>query len=192
MVAETVRRHPDQYSEAVLGQPVDDYCRIITSANSWGGAIELAIFAQHFRTEIVSIDVETCRPYHFGEGAGYQQRVFVLYSGIHYDAVVERQGGGGGGNSAEKTLFDATDDLALIQALSVAEQERRAKRFTNTNTFALRCMDCRTALVGQKEAQVGLCACILHLDTMLTWCVAGALPVDRAHEFCRVFRGLAE
>lgn len=49
--------------------PVRDYTRTITGKNSWGGAIELAIFATYFQTEIVSIDVETLRPYHFGKAA---------------------------------------------------------------------------------------------------------------------------
>lgn len=158
VIAETVRKHPDLYSEVMLGQPVDDYCRIITGSNSWGGAIELSIFAQHFQTEIVSIDVETCKPYHFGEGSGYDRRVFVLYSGIHYDALAQTSHPANA--SLDKTVFDATDDLVLIQALSVAEQEQRAKRFTNTNTFTLRCMDCGTALVGHAEAQVSQCGVV--------------------------------
>jgi ubiquitin thioesterase OTU1 len=59
-------RNSEVYSEAVLGMSKEAYIRTITGTRSWGGAIELAIFAEHFQTEIVSIDVETCRPYFFG------------------------------------------------------------------------------------------------------------------------------
>jgi ubiquitin thioesterase OTU1 len=149
LVADTVRSNPSVYTAAFLGTTPSDYCNQITMPKVWGGAIELAIFADHFKTEIVSIDVETAKPYLFGEGKGYEERVFVLYSGIHYDALAQPLN-----NRPDKTIFSTDEDVSFKAALLVAEEERKAHRYTNTNNFSLQCSICRTALVGQTEAQV--------------------------------------
>jgi hypothetical protein len=47
-----------------------------------------------------------------------------LYSGIHYDAVALADPRSKPGQK-DVTVFDATDDVAMIQALSVAEQEKK-------------------------------------------------------------------
>jgi ubiquitin thioesterase OTU1 len=86
VIAEAIKNNPFEYSEAILGKDPEDYCRWIQTSQAWGGAIELAIFSEHYKTEIDSIDIATCRVDRFGEGK-YENRVLVLYSGIHYDAV---------------------------------------------------------------------------------------------------------
>ncbi|KAF9283563.1 ubiquitin-specific protease otu1, partial [Linnemannia elongata] len=83
IVAKTIDANPDAYPDVVLGK---EYCEWIKKENSWGGAIELAIFSDHYKIEIDSIDVSTTRVDRFGEGQ-YSQRALVMYSGIHYDAV---------------------------------------------------------------------------------------------------------
>lgn len=54
----------------------------ILGPNTWGGAIELSIFATQAKTEICSIDVQTGRIDRFGQGEGYDTRVLLIYSGI--------------------------------------------------------------------------------------------------------------
>lgn len=66
----------------LLSRPPADYISTILRSNSWGGAIELSIFAAHFGTEIRSIDVQTGRVDRFGEDAGYETFVLLVYSGI--------------------------------------------------------------------------------------------------------------
>ena len=63
-------------------RPPSDYISTILSSNSWGGAIELSIFARHYETEIWSIDVKTGRIDRFGEGSGFLNFTLVVYSGI--------------------------------------------------------------------------------------------------------------
>ena len=153
LIASTVQAQPDTYSDLILGRPRHEYCQLIQQPQTWGGAIELRIFAEHFQTEIVAIDVETCRPYRFGEGSGFKQRVFVLYSGIHYDALAMAPFGQSGSEQLDQTVFSVDDDLVFAQALTVAEEEKKARRYTNTATFTLKCLKCNTALIGQDEAQ---------------------------------------
>ncbi|KIJ41200.1 hypothetical protein M422DRAFT_68263, partial [Sphaerobolus stellatus SS14] len=87
LVANIIRNDPESYPDVLLGRPREDYIKTILSPNSWGGAIELAIFASHYKAEISSIDVETGRVDRFGEGSDYPMRAILLYSGIHYDAT---------------------------------------------------------------------------------------------------------
>ena len=47
VIAETGAGDPEEYSEAVLGKPNDEYCRWILDPAHWGGAIELSILARY-------------------------------------------------------------------------------------------------------------------------------------------------
>lgn len=70
-------------------RPRDEYISTISKPTSWGGAIELAILAKHYSTQIASIDVETGRIDKFSPPAGSDSgnRCILIYSGIHYDAA---------------------------------------------------------------------------------------------------------
>lgn len=69
--------------------PPAQYITAILKPLTWGGAIELGILAEHYRTEIASIDVETGRIDRFSppEGNSGGMRCILVYSGIHYDAA---------------------------------------------------------------------------------------------------------
>ena len=95
--------------------------------------------------------MENVVPMVFGEGAGYRKRIYVLYSGIHYDAVALRSAMN---TDIIQTVFDSNDDILFGQALAIAEDERKHHRFTNTNTFLLKCGICKVAIKGQADAQV--------------------------------------
>lgn len=56
LVAETVLKDPDNFSEAVLGKPCREYCNWIKDDKSWGGAIELAILSDYYGIEIAVVD----------------------------------------------------------------------------------------------------------------------------------------
>jgi OTU-like cysteine protease len=60
LVASTIQENPDTYSEAVLEQKRDAYCEWITMESSWGGGIELGIFANFFDME-VCLDIKVLR-----------------------------------------------------------------------------------------------------------------------------------
>jgi hypothetical protein len=75
---------PALYTEEFLGRTNRDYCAWILKPEAWGGAIELSIFAEHYRTEICALDIQTLRKDLYGQGAGYKQRVLLVYDGLHY------------------------------------------------------------------------------------------------------------
>jgi len=121
-------------------RPRDEYIRIILSPNSWGGAIELAILAAHYRTEIASIDVETGRIDRFGDATG-EGRALLIYSGIHYDAaVLAPQPDAPPDFCVSVVPSIGAEGERLLDALGELATKLRAKRaYTNTATFDLKC-----------------------------------------------------
>ncbi|KAJ3732299.1 hypothetical protein DFJ43DRAFT_1074709 [Lentinula guzmanii] len=157
IVADGIRKDPATYNEAILGMPPSKYIDIITKSTSWGGAIELAILAAHYRTEICSVDVETGRIDQFTPGTDSSgMRCIVVYSGIHYDAatlapMVEAP------SDWHQTVFPITSsdtsDGILVAAKKLADTLRSKKAYTNTATFDLKCEVCGQGLKGEKSAR---------------------------------------
>lgn len=179
VVADAIRKDPVKWDEAILGcvvlvpsvvhslshvlvpapartresayrRPREEYIQTILKPAAWGGAIELSILAQHYSTEIASIDVETGRIDRFPPPPETDSgnRAIVIYSGIHYDAT------------SITPMLDAPDDFhqtimsgrnesdedkdEILQAAKKLADALRAKRaFTNTATFDLTCQVCR-------------------------------------------------
>ncbi|CCA69782.1 related to OTU1-Yeast OTU Deubiquitinating enzyme 1 [Serendipita indica DSM 11827] len=151
VVADAIMKNPIKYDEATLGRSTDDYIRTILKPSTWGGAIELSIFSDYYKTEITSIDVETGRCDRFGEGQ-YASRVILLYSGIHYDAV-SLAPIPDAPLDFHTTIFPVEDEAILQGALKLATVLRGKKQFTNTATFDLRCEICNVGLKGEKGAR---------------------------------------
>jgi ubiquitin thioesterase OTU1 len=87
VVSNEVSGDPEKWSDAFLGMPNASYCSWIADPGNWGGGIELAILAAHYRREIYAWNIETGEAHVFGEDAGHARAVMVLYNGVHYDAL---------------------------------------------------------------------------------------------------------
>ncbi|KAI8609640.1 hypothetical protein BC830DRAFT_1246001 [Chytriomyces sp. MP71] len=158
--AAAITRDPLHYSTALLGRPNAAYARWIARDESWGGAIELAVFSAHFACELWSVDVAVGRVDRFGEGCGYERAAIVFYSGIHYDAVVVSPVGSVGADQALME-FDVTQfsvgraaEEVLEAALKLAQVWKKKHKYTDLGSFTLKCDVCKTGLKGQMEAQV--------------------------------------
>ena len=77
------------FNEAVLGKSPGEYASWIKNPQSWGGAIEMMILSDYLKSEIVAVDIINVRFEVFGLEKGYSQRVYLIYSGIHYDLCVK-------------------------------------------------------------------------------------------------------
>lgn len=62
--------HLQEYSAAFLGMENAAYCAWITNPAHWGGGIELAILASHYRREIAAWNLATGACHVFGEERG--------------------------------------------------------------------------------------------------------------------------
>ncbi|KAF8946249.1 ubiquitin-specific protease otu1 [Haplosporangium gracile] len=148
IVAKAIDANPDAYPDVVLGEEYRDW---IKKENSWGGAIELAIFSDYYKIEIDSIDVSTNRVDRFGEGQ-YDQRALVMYSGIHYDAVALTPSLDIPAE-CDQTQFETTSEDILTAGIQLAAKLKQAHKYTDLATFTLRCSICQIGLKGEKDAQ---------------------------------------
>ncbi|KAF8744126.1 OTU protein, partial [Rhizoctonia solani] len=152
IVVDVIKNDPEAYPDVVLGQSRESYMAAISKDSTWGGAIELSIFSDYFRTEIDSYDVETGRCDRFGEGK-YDNRCVLMYSGIHYDAV-SLAPTRDAPPDFHTTVFPVDGSDNISQAASkLASQLRASRKFTNTSTFDLKCEICGQGLKGEKEAR---------------------------------------
>ncbi|CAG8560907.1 6275_t:CDS:10, partial [Funneliformis caledonium] len=150
VVIDHIKRNPENYSDVFLGRPREEYCSWISQKNSWGGAIELSIFANHYKAEIRSVDVGSGRIDRYGQGQ-YDQCVFVIYSGIHYDAIALTPILDAS-QEYDQTIFSTTDDVILKASLGVAGKMKQLHKYTYTSEFTLRCGQCKQGLKGDQEA----------------------------------------
>ncbi|KAI7856737.1 hypothetical protein BDC45DRAFT_566813 [Circinella umbellata] len=151
VIATSIKEDPITYSDVTLGQSQEKYIDWIRRDTSWGGAIEISIFSKHFNIEIASIDIQTGRIDRFGEGS-YSERVFIIYSGIHYDALALSPMTDAPADF-DQTRFPVTDDSILEAAKKLAEILRQKRKFTDVANFTLKCNQCQKGLVGEKDAQ---------------------------------------
>lgn len=151
LVADVVKTDTLTWSDSVLGKASAEYQRWICLTTSWGGAIELAILSEHFGVAIHAADIQTCRVDRYGEDRGHEERILLMYDGLHYDAIVQSPSA----DSPEE--FDTsifpngrTEVDAALEAL--VKGHHKAHAYTDTATFTLRCLVCREGLKGQAEA----------------------------------------
>ncbi|KAL3276896.1 hypothetical protein HHI36_012267 [Cryptolaemus montrouzieri] len=149
LVAETISRETETYSEAILGKPVSHYCSWIREPTSWGGAIELSVLANHHGVEIAVVDTLNGIINRFGEDRRYPLRVFIMFDGIHYDPLYMENFDG----MEIMTMFQSDDDVVLKNAEQLAKEAKSSRQYTDVNKFTLKCMICGIHLSGQVEAQ---------------------------------------
>ncbi|KAJ2547054.1 ubiquitin-specific protease otu1 [Coemansia sp. RSA 1933] len=155
IVCECIREDPERFNEAVLGMPVEQYCRWIQQPDNWGGGIEMAAISSRYHVEICSLDIKTLRIDRFGEGK-YARRVVVLYSGSHYDYVAQVASIGDPRDFDQtefETGFTSTDDDALLSAaLTLAGKLNDGNGFVNTQA-ELKCESCGVLVRGEHGAR---------------------------------------
>jgi ubiquitin thioesterase OTU1 len=150
-VAHTVLADPTTYSDAFLERPTAEYASWIQESTSWGGQIELSILSQLLQTEIAALDIIRNRHDIYGTEHNYHRRIYVIYDGIHYDALAycfDPQLP----PDMDVTIFSPNDVFVLERAKEVCHNEHQRKAYTDTSNFTLRCLVCQQGLRGQQEA----------------------------------------
>ncbi|XP_037042988.1 ubiquitin thioesterase OTU1-like [Bradysia coprophila] len=148
IIAKRVASDKESYNEAILGKPNDEYCAWIQRPETWGGSIEVSILSSHYGIEIDVVDVRSGVISRFGEDKDFTSRVFLLYDGIHYDALYLESA-----TDPVRTVFDVSDEAVAVRAQQIAAEARSSRQFTDVNRFSLKCMQCNILLIGQAEAQ---------------------------------------
>jgi ubiquitin thioesterase OTU1 len=149
MIANTVRNDPIQWNDAMLGKTRDEYIAYILDPTKWGGQVELNILCSIVKVEIAAIDIQTGRVDIYGQGQGYTHRVYMLFSGIHFDAVIFEKGG-----QAQTKEVSRDDANALVSAESLATSLRSQGGYTDQQTMKLVCQICGHEMNGDYEARL--------------------------------------
>ncbi|GFT49141.1 ubiquitin thioesterase OTU1 [Nephila pilipes] len=146
IIAYVVRNNPDKYNEVFLGKTNRAYSAWIRDPNNWGGAIELSILSEHFEIEIVAIDILSLTAHRFGENNDYQNRVFLVYDGIHYDPLVLIY------KDYTQTIFPTSDQGPMDMAMELAREARSNNLFSDEANISFFCKSCKREVKGVKEA----------------------------------------
>ncbi|KAK3984935.1 hypothetical protein QBC44DRAFT_166351 [Cladorrhinum sp. PSN332] len=148
-IASYILDHPREYNKAILGDEPSRYVSRIIQPDVWGGAIELSILSDIYNIEISSIDVKSLRVDRFGEGK--ENRVVIVYSGIHYDRIafamdlsypVE----------VDVTRWTTEDDEVLEKARQLCKRLQNMHYYTDTTDFVIKCGICGWIGQGMKDA----------------------------------------
>jgi len=153
LIAGIVLSDPQTWNQAILGIENEKYVEKIMQPNTWGGSIELSIFASNYQCEIAAWDVCSKRSNIFGEGSGYKKRIYLLYDGVHYDVLAQNVDGANGAQTNDVTIFNPNDDLAFSQAASICENHFKQKKFTNVYTYKIKCNTCQSKMQGNEEVK---------------------------------------
>lgn len=151
MVAQTIQAQPDKYTEAILDQKPDRYCEWIQTPDAWGGGIEIAIIAEAFNLEVYTINISDGSVAKFNEGAS-KLRSYLIYSGIHWDCLVENCAGKNGPGEIDVAQFDTFDDEILQKGLEIGEILKRGNYYTDVKKFGIVCNTCGWQGTGEKSA----------------------------------------
>jgi len=154
LIAGIVLSDPLTWNEAILGMGNGKYVQKIMQPDTWGGSIELSILAANYECEIAAWDVCSKRNNIFGQGCGYEKRIYLLYDGVHYDVMAQNPNGAEGAQENDITIFDPKDDMALMQAATICENHFNEKKFTNVYSYKIQCNICQTKLRGNEEIKV--------------------------------------
>jgi len=152
IVAQTIQDDPERFTEAMLERPRDKYCQWIQREDSWGGYVDTMIIAEHFGVGVVTIDVQNGNVFRYNENA--PSRCFIIYSGIHYDALAAIPDGASPNDTArDQVQFGSEDDRVLQAAEKIATILKSKHYFTDTAGFKLKCEQCGWKGKGEKSAQ---------------------------------------
>lgn len=149
IIAESIINNKSKYNAAFLGKPIEDYLEFIQNPNNWGGEIELKIFSDIYKIEIVNIQVETLKLFTYGSGEGYSHRIYVLYTGIHYDPLVMTLNN----NTEDITIFSCNDMEVQNKFVNLVKIFQDSNDFVNLNSeMILLCTSCNSIFKSQEEA----------------------------------------
>ena len=151
VIVDAIRADPATFDEAFLGKAPTEYADWISKPNSWGGQVELFILAKALRVEIAAYDIQTERCDVYGQDADYEDRIMVIYDGLHYDSIVLNPSSIGADVEKDVSRVPASTP-ALASVAALVRSQHAAKKFTDTANFSLRCLVCQKGLTGQAEA----------------------------------------
>ncbi len=151
MVADYIMNHAEEFPDGMLEHA--DYPTWIMQKDKWGGEVEVSILARLLALEIAVVDIRTGKALIYGREAGYTDRIYLLYDGVHYDALLQPQPLLPAAGPA-RTVFSPTDLTVLQAAEAIAQELHGRRQFVDLAGDQLRCGACQAVLRGEGEARL--------------------------------------
>uniref|UniRef100_A0A7S1UIY4 Ubiquitin thioesterase OTU n=1 Tax=Phaeomonas parva TaxID=124430 RepID=A0A7S1UIY4_9STRA len=135
------------FSEAVLGMAPAAYQAWIQNHFNWGGETEIFVLSTHYDVEISVVSCEGVNIITYNEGADKSGRIYILYTGQHYDPLVGVAGDGDAGTKlegGELKLFPAgfRDLDGELKALAAEVAEEQRKKLLEKRVKRIKCNGC--------------------------------------------------
>ncbi len=142
------------YRHWLEGKTQQEYARWIQDNEKWGGDVDMRILGDLLGLVIKAVNIQTGQIFSFGNQEGDPNVIFVLYDGIHYDAIVMKTEDASGVTIKKIFALNSAEDIEMEKmSKELAARLKEQRQFTNTSTFTLRCMVCSEGLTGETEAQ---------------------------------------
>jgi len=142
----------NEFDESLLDIPKPDYIEEIMKPNKWGGGIEIKIFTEIFKVEIAVVDILTNRIDLFGQDKNYENRIFIIYTGIHYDPLVMNFDESGDPET-DLTIFKTSDDQTLLKFKELGKKYTdKGDYFDFSKMMSLECTDCNKQFLNEESA----------------------------------------
>jgi len=139
----------NKFNENLLDQPKDKYIEFIQNPKNWGGALEVRMFSEIFQKQIICIDVKTNRSDIYGEDKKYEQTIYLLYNGNHYDPLVMNYDLSAD-PSTDITIFDSKDiETFEIMKCLLLEYKNQGDY---VEFYNLQCKDCSEKFKNENDA----------------------------------------
>lgn len=149
IIAERISSDPIFYSVDFLGKAPNEYINWILDPLTWGGEIEMSILSKKLGLQIAAIDIQTCNFFIYGQELDHDQRIYLLYDGIHYDALTMSIAH----NSSGCRKFSSSSIDVEEKVKKFATDLKSQRKFVNLSGCSLQCNVCGTGLKGSAEAQ---------------------------------------
>jgi hypothetical protein len=135
--ASTILGDGEKFSKVYLDKEPSDYAAFIRSPHEYGGEIEILILSQLKQVIICVVSLESLTVLNYSpetfEPPSPRKRIYILYNGQHYDAIVSTEGACTF-NDEDAHTFDA---LAL--ALATEEKAKRDLELRTRVRKRIRC-----------------------------------------------------
>lgn len=125
---QAILAHPEMFNVNTLGMDPVAYASRMTQKDEWGGAIELEVLSFLYRTEIFALDLQSATVQRFGTDMGYTVRVFLVYTGNHYDCIAMNPMYNSTSEREDQTLFNSRDENVLARAKRFVADEGQKMR----------------------------------------------------------------
>lgn len=161
VIADNVANDPNTFTQDFLGQHPLEYQKFILNPDSWGGAIEMKILSHFYKIQICAFDCQLGKVFRFGEDEKYDTMIFLIYNGVHYDALVFASPDSQMDERYDITIYSTRNQEFFRKAEHYMKQQyynggdvsNQLSQMNSVNLTQLKCTICNAIVNGTNGAE---------------------------------------